>query len=245
MRTIEAFWEQRNLGTACREIYLEKNDDADDVEAYLNTVAEAYQVVFVPVERPDLLFAVYNSGFQYIESNFDLVKGGRYGRKVPERYAKILEHVTSRQLEGEETSAFLQNLRNRYFFEKDKISIDPFFSMEMSANRNYWRTKDFLEEGKDLQIYEVSHRDKAIGFYILEIQGKGVIDVYLSGLYPESREMNLGACVMGEETREALRLGARVITAGVSLNNFSCLKLYQSLQYEIKNARNIFIKHKH
>lgn len=244
MRLVEAVWENRNLGTSCREIYIEKEDTPEEIRQYVSGVPEAYQVLFLPIERSELLLTVQDCGFSYIESNFDLVRKCKGQQELPKTYERILAKVSSRQLVGDEIEIFLENLRDKYFFDKDKISIDPHFSEQASANRNYWRTKDFLEENRDLRIYEALYGEKAIGYFILEVKDKNIVDVYLSGLYPDCREMNLGTCIMGAETREAMRLGAKTITTGVSLNNFSCLRVYQSLGYEISKSTNIFIKHR-
>lgn len=244
MRTIEAVWEKRNLGTACREIYMEKGDSWDEVKEVLERMKEAYQVLFLPIDRSDLLLEVQNLGFQYIESNFDL-KLKRCNMWEPPLFCRrALEHVSSRLMKDDDVSVFLERLREKDFFDKDKIRLDPFFSENASANRNYWRTRDYIEEGRALRIYDVIYGNSVIGYFILELKEKNVVEVYLSGLYPESREKSLGICVFGEETRVAVRLGAKLITAGVSLNNFSSLKIYQSLQYEISRATNIFVKHR-
>lgn len=100
-----------------------------------------------------------------------------------------------------------------------------------------------MEENIDIQIYDVLYERKSIGYFILKILDKENIEVYLSGLYPECRETNLGICIMGEETRKVFQLGAKFITLGVSLNNITSLKVYLSLGYEIKKVTNIFVKH--
>lgn len=243
MREIEAIWEKRNLGTTCREIYVEKEDTLEQVQTCLKTVNELYQILFIPIERSDLLLEVQKWDFQYIESNFDLIKKCK-NQSIPSAYEKVLEKVSSKCLYGNCRDIFMENLKDKYFFEKDKISIDPCFSQEASANRNYWRMKDFIEGQRDIRAYEVSYGEKPLGFFVLEKKINGIVDLYLSGLYPECRRTNLGICIMGEATREAVRLGAKMITTGVSLNNFSSFKVYQSLQYEILNVTNIFIRHR-
>lgn len=244
MKSIDAIWEKRNLGVSCREIYIETSDSMADIQKYLDTVTEEYQVLFLPVQCSEWLYEIQGYGFQYIESNFDLAKKCKGRDCLPETHRKLLDHVSCKLLTSEEEREFLENLRTKPFFDKDKISIDPYFSIEKSANRNYWRTIDFLEEKRSLKFYEVYYGERPIGFFILELKERGGIDVYLSGLYPECRETNLGVCIMGEQTREAVRLGADLITTGVSLNNFACLRVYQGLGYEIKRATNIFVKHK-
>lgn len=244
MKTIEAVWEKRNLGTTCRELYIEKEDSLDEIKEVIEYMKEDYQVLFLPVERSDLILEVQKLGFQYIESNFDL-KLKHSDLWEPPRFCKrMLERVSSRLMKEEETDAFLKRLREKDFFDKDKIRLDPFFPEDASANRNYWRTRDYIKECRALRLYNVFYGDLAIGYFILELKEKNIVDAYLSGLYPECREKNLGLCVFGEETREAVRLGAKLITTGVSLNNFSSLKIYQSLRYEISGATNIFVKHR-
>lgn len=244
MKSVDAIWEKRNLGVRCREIYIEGSDSMTDIRKYFDTVTEEYQVLFMPVQCSEWLIEVQKYGFQYIESNFDLVKRCKGQDCLPATYRRLLEHVSCKVFTSEEEQEFLENLRTKNFFDKDKISIDPYFSKEKSANRNYWRTMDYLEEKRNLKFYEVYYGERPIGFFILEPKERGIIDAYLSGLYSECRETNLGACVMGEQTREAVRLGADLVTAGVSLNNFACLRVYQGLGYEIKRATNIFVKHR-
>lgn len=244
MKSVDAVWEKRNLGVSCKEIYIEMSDSMTDIRKYLDTVTEEYQVLFLPVQCSEWLIEVQEYGFQYIESNFDLIKKCKGQDYLPETYRKLLKHVSCKVFTAEEEQEFLENLRTKYFFEKDKISIDPYFSKEKSANRNYWRTMDYLEEKRILKFYEVYYGERPIGFFILEPKERGITEALLSGLYPECRETNLGACVMGEQTREAVRLGADLITMGVSLNNYQSLRVYQSLGYEIKRATNIFVKHR-
>lgn len=244
MKIVDAVWEERNLGTRCKEIYIQKSDEKDNVLEKISEIDEEFLELFLPIECSEYLLHLPQYGFYYIESNFDLVKKCQVEEVFPKIYNKILQQVYSRQLESDELENFLDKLRTEYFFEKDKISIDYHFSKEESANRNYWRLKDYLAEGRDIRIYEVWFQQKAIGYFILEVVEQGRIDVYLSGLYPEYRHKNFGTCIMGEETRQAVCLGAKLITTGVSLNNFACLRVYLSLGYEIKKGTNIFVKHK-
>ncbi len=244
MKIVDAVWEERNLGTRCKEIYIQKKDERDTVLDKISKIDEEFLELFLPIECSEYLLYLPQYGFHYIESNLDLVKRCQTDEVVSKIYDKILQKVHSRQLESDEIKNFLDKLRTEYFFEKDKISIDYHFSQKASANRNYWRLKDYFAEGRDIRIYEVLFQQKAIGYFILEVVEQGHVDVYLSGLYPECRSKNLGTCIMGEETRQAVCLGAKLITTGVSLNNFACLKVYLSLGYEIKKGTNIFVKHK-
>ncbi|MDE7417798.1 MAG: GNAT family N-acetyltransferase [Lachnospiraceae bacterium] len=244
MKIVDAVWEERNLGKRCKEIYIQKSDARDDVLKKISEMDEEFLELFLPIECPEYLLYLPQQGFYYIESNLDLVKKCQADEIFPKTYDKILQKVHSRQLESDEIENFLYKLRTEYFFEKDKISIDYHFSQEASANRNYWRLKDYYAEGRDIRIYEVWFQQRAIGYFILNVMEQGHIDVYLSGLYPECRSKSLGTCIMGEETRQAECLGAKLITTGVSLNNFACLRIYLSLGYEIKKGTNIFVKHK-
>ena len=241
MKIVDAVWEERNLGKKCKEIYIEKGDDAQSVLKNLSNISEELQLLFLPIERSEYLLLLPKYGFHYIESNFDLIK--RCSMDISPLHEKILNKVCSRQLKESEIEHFLCRLRTDFFFEKDKISIDYHFSQQASANRNYWRLIDYLEENIDIQIYDVLYERKSIGYFILKILDKENIEVYLSGLYPDCRETNLGICIMGEETRKVFQLGAKFITLGVSLNNITSLKVYLSLGYEIKKVTNIFVKH--
>lgn len=243
MKIIDAVWEKRNLGKSCKEIYIEKNDIMQDVFQGLCNIKEEFQELFVPVECSEYLLRLPQYGFFYIESNFDLVKKCNADTPFPPMYNEILKAVSSRLIGQEEIDDFLQRLRTEYFFDKDKISIDYHFPEAASKNRNYLRLKDYIAEGRKIDIYEVVRGEQAIGYFILDIKEKGHIEVHLSGLYPEFRGSKFGTCVMGEETRQAVKQGAKLITTGVSLNNFACLRVYQSLGYEIKRATNIFVKH--
>lgn len=244
MKIVDAVWEKRNLGKRCKEIYIQKSDETANVLKELSEMDEEFQELFLPIECSEYLLYLPQYGYNYIESNFTLMKRCQTDMILPQMYDKILRKVYSRCLESDEIESFLEKLRTEYFFDKDKISLDYHFSQEASANRNYWRLKDYFAEGRELYIYEVLFEQRAIGYFILESVEQGHIDVYLSGLYPECRSKNLGTCILGEETRRAVHLGAKLITTGVSLNNFACLKVYLSLGYEVKGVTNIFVKHR-
>lgn len=244
MKIVDAVWEERNLGKKCKEIYIEKHDGKSAVIETILGIDEEFQELFLPVECPEYLLLLPQYGYYYIESNFELIKKFPTEDGFSGVYQKMLQKVQSIRLEPDAVEVFLNRLRTEFFFEKDKISIDGHFSQAASANRNYWRLKDYFAEKRDIRIYEVLYEGKPIGYFILELLADQCIEVYLSGLYPECRSTNLGTCIMGEETREAARLGAKWITTGVSLNNISCLRIYLALGYEIRKGTNIFVKHK-
>ena len=73
MKIIEAVWEQRNLGVTCAEIEISASDTSNAVRNAVLSRHEQYLVAKVSPANTEVMFALQNMGFTYIETLFEVV----------------------------------------------------------------------------------------------------------------------------------------------------------------------------
>ena len=236
MKIIDAFWEKRNLGVTCQEVTIENNDV--DIQACLISLQASYQVVKIPVERPDLIWTVQDLGFKFVEVQFL----STHNLKVPcltPPLERLKNAITCSKVIGKSVEKINKEIL-RGIFLTDRVAIDPHFGLERSARRYVGWLDDEIEHGG--RVYELTYKSRSVGFFVMKVLGS-TCDARIGGVFSDPYIMGLGALLNYLEIVTAKSLGCTILHVPFSSNNPSVLKINNYLNYETKPMFNVFVKH--
>lgn len=239
MIVIDAYWEKRNLGKTCSEFIVEKTDTIDTLkEALLGNIAQ-YKVVKVSSCRTDIMFALTEMQFSFIECAFNLT----HDLKNIE-----LTGIQNRLVDAVQYSLMNENDLNMLFseirsgiFSTDRIYLDPHFNSEQSANRYIGWISDELERGS--QVFKLTYNDNSIGFFTFKEVGNGIYDPFLAGMYKKSSNSGLGINAIIKPIYEAKKRNGRMILGRISSNNLNILHMETSLNFKFSEINYVYVRH--
>ena len=243
MKIIDANWEQRNIGAKTFEIELTNNDNMEAFKLSENQLLSSgaeYLVVKSPVNMPEFIFGLPKLGYTQVETAFSInLHKDKY--TVPPFIARLDRGVDVKEVVADaDVEHLLSNIRDN-LFDTDRISIDPYFTKEQSANRYFCWTRDMITSG--CKLFNVCIKDKDIGFFInKEVDEKTVYPV-LAGMYPEYKGKGMGALLIKKCIDTGFEEGYDKIDSVIVSNNFDILKIDLSFGFTITNLFNVYIKH--
>lgn len=243
MEIINAIWEKRNLGVHSFEIQIDDNDSFDEFISKEKEVLEQraeYIVVRIPVNIADFIWKLPQLGYTFVETDFTIgLKKNNY--KVPPFIARLDRNIDVIQI----TEKYeIENLLTKFkenLFDTDRISIDPFFSKELSSNRYLYWTQDMLTQG--CKLFEISIKGKRIGFFIVKQIDEKTAYPVLAGLYSEFKNKGLGSLLIKKCVETIWELGFEKISTTVVSNNLSIIKVDLCLSFEIEKLSYVYVKH--
>lgn len=243
MKIIDAIWEQRNIGVKTFEIEVAPTDTLDDFKLSENQLISGgaeYLVVKLPVNMPKFIFSLPKLGYTLVETSFSIsLQRDKY--VVPPFITRLDRGVDVNQVvENNKIEFLLSNIRDS-LFDTDRISIDPSFTREQSANRYFCWTRDMITSG--CKSFNVSIKDRDVGFFINKQLDKSTVYPVLAGLYPDYKGKGLGALLIKKCIDTAFNLGYDKISSVVVSNNFDILKIDLTFGFTIDNLYNVYIKH--
>lgn len=241
MKTIEATWEERNVGVRCFEVEIEKFDQVKDVVNLLRQRNEKYFVAKVLAGRVDILLALQNEGFKFIETNFQIAIDLRKKPAPPAVCANLLTNASYHIADGSEVKKVIEEIARGDIFSTDKVALDPFFSQALAGRRYALWAKDVMDSGKAKMII-TEYNGESIGFNILINKGT-YFDGFLGGLFKNYLNSGFGFANVYAAVNSARDLGAKKMISGVSSNNFQMMKLHLLFGLKIKRITYILIKH--
>ncbi len=242
MKIIDAHWEQRNIGVKTFEIELTSTDNMETFELsenYLLSSGAEYLVVKSPVNMPEFIFGLPKLGYTLVETAFSInLHKDKY--IVPPFITRLDRGVGVQQVLNEDKiKHLLSNIKDN-LFDTDRISIDPFFTKEQSANRYFCWTRDMITSG--YKLFNVSIKDKDVGFFInKEIDEKTVYPV-LAGMYPEYKDKGLGPLLLKKCIDYNFINYVRIVSSFVS-NNLPIIKLWFNFGASLDHLAYVYVKH--
>lgn len=239
MKIIDAVWEVRNLGISVTEIEVGANDTYQElVHEIINDYSD-YTVLKVPTSRSDLLFPIAQHQFIFVEMSIKCAFEGKTPKlsSLRERYLKNLSIQTMSQEEIAETK---NEIKNKMFIS-DRIAIDPFFSLERSANRYIGWIDDELNKGGF--IYSLRFKNINVGFFICRMVDNDFI-CSLGGIFPKFQGIGLGYFLNYFEILTGFENGAKRIITTYSSNNLDSQSIHLDLGYKIISQFYVFVKHR-
>lgn len=241
MKIVDAYWEKRNLGVTTAEVTVENGDRTADLAA-LERVCNAYEyvVVRVPSAMPACAFEVQRMGFMFMEGIMH-VTNDLNDLSLSPALAPINESIRHRLVTQNSISEVVQHITPA-MFDRDRISLDPFFPKEASA----LRYRNWLQDlsNQNSMIYEVLYANEPFGFFAIKQTGGASYHIPLLGLYEGYKDAGLGF-VMYRRPHELARANkARRITGAVSSNNLPAVRMHIAFGDKISKIHHVFIKHR-
>jgi len=240
MKIVDAFWEQRNLGVVAKEINFEANDKVSDLDQIRNLDCE-YSVARIPAGCIDLMFNLEEMGYRFIETMLDVQHDHKDIGFTLNRVAKrIADSITYYEMNDID----LNELRNQLrlgIFKTDRVSLDPAFSPDKSANRYIgWIGDELTRDGK---VYKCIHKDNVFGYFVCRMDGDKVNYVYNIGIYKDQNYAGLGVGLIIASIKQALEAGAKKTISGLSTNNMPAIAANLAAGYRVIGAKYIYVKH--
>ena len=237
MKIVEAVWEKRNLGVSCYELTFESSDSLYSLEEALNRYSAQYVVLKIPAAAVPQMQIAHKHGFMFMESLLRL----RHPCKdiiISDMQRRILNAVSYAEM-NDHDFLILEDELSSGIFQTDRIALDPAFSQELGNKRYIGWIKDAMRNGA--QVYKITYKDDAIGFFALSDDGVGCITTFLGGLY-NGVNGSLGTSLVYCPMVEIQKRCARMITA-ISTNNVPILRLYTMFGFYCQDLHHVFVKH--
>ena len=237
MQVIDAAWERRNLGVSCQEVTIDVGDGYQQLKIVDQLDAE-YQVIRSPVERPDFLFELSQRGFVFVEVFLSSVHYLRDYELSPQ-LARHISNFSFEMASHSEIDIIRDNIAMGVF-KTDRVSIDPCFGIEKSAQRYLGWMADEIEKKSD--IFALKFRDEVFGFSILK-KDCDSCHAKLGAVFYEKRRPGLGMYLNYFNIIASINLGCSSLYAPFSSNNLPVFSMNQMLGFKIKPLYNILVKH--
>jgi hypothetical protein len=240
MKIIDAYWEKRNLGVETKEVIVENSDTADMINSGLSTLDNAeYVICKVPICRFDVYRLLTNHNFIFMECSINMVLD--VNRVVISPLQKRINmQVSYRELvEQNEFENVFQQIK-KGLFDSDRVFLDPFFSKEQAANRYVYWIEDELKIGS--QLYEITYKEKPVGFFTFKQLNENTYFPFLTGLYPP-QITGIGCCIVQKPAEEVLKRNGKYISTHISTNNSAIHKCLIQIGFISNDVKYIFIKH--
>lgn len=227
MKIIKATWEKRNLGCEAYEISLDRKD-LKDVENVIRTLhaqdfSDAYVLVKMPVGNLNMLHALEDDGFRFMETQLYLVdhfvplesqeqiqewmQGGE--RIIVPKTRECWDRIISRITPG--------------MFDTDRICLDPKFGKEVACIRyQNWCRDLFDNHNSWMWVLSIDGEEVSFGINVRD-EEKNVDDGVLGGVFEQFKGMGYGIF----QILDLKRTNVKNKTV-VSSNNQNMLRVYQN-----------------
>lgn len=239
MKIIDAIWEKRNLGVTCVEATVEPTDTADAIRERLATISAQYAVVKLPAGRADAMFAVSELGYVFIEALIH-VTWKVVSLELPGILKRMDDSVGYARMDDADKERLWSELRNG-LHDSDRVSLDPHFSKERAAERYVGWIQDELARGTD--VYKMTLKDQAIGYFTMKHLGDGVYYPFLAGMYASHRSSGLGFLVPHKPKCEVVARGGRSISTYISTNNEAAIRMHVTAGFNFGQVTYVYVKH--
>lgn len=243
MNIVNAVWEKRNLGCEAYEITLTKKDFEQRSERILEKLhaqnfQNAYVVIKMPVGNLNILHALEDDGFRFMETQFSL-KDHFTPLESPEQIKELMNGA-ERIVVEKTRDAWAEVIEKITpdMFSTDRISLDPAFGMEIACTRYKNWCWDLFEK-PDSWMWLLKIEDKDISFGInLHDEKRGIVYGVLGGVFAEYRGEGYGIFQsLGAQTTPG-KQGKIVISS----NNAPMLRIYQNYGKIIYKERYVLRK---
>ena len=237
MKTVDAYWEKRNLGVDTTEFTIENGDKLKDVLETLNKCSSQYQVLRLPSHMTEFIFEVQKVGFVYVEDMVTM-KSELRDIKLDSISQRLYKFVSFETMSEKDIIQLKDEVRNGLFYT-DRIYIDPAFSTSLAHKRYVNWIEDELS--RNALFYKFIYKNQIIGFSILKEISPHCFDGFLGGLYKNYQKSGFGNVLNVADIVKSL--GGKSLVSNVSSNNFSQIKNLVNKGYYPWCSYHIFVKH--
>ena len=238
MIVVNATWEERNLGVTTTEITIESGDNEDAVKEQLSLISSEYSVVKVPSNMGQILKAVQENGYVFIEDMIH-VEHDLNEVEMNRVLKRLYEKTSYREMTDSDFEQLLQEVE-KGMFDNDRISNDDFFAKGLSSKRYMNWIKDLREKGT--RFFAITYGNDCSGFVALEKKTDETYYSVLGGGYEKYRKSGLG--IIQKEPEITRKLGGKRLVTSVSSNNVGQLKALIMNGYKPYSIDHVLVKHK-
>ena len=240
MKTIEATWENRNLGVETKEFEFEPSDSIATIDLVDKDTFE-YGVLKIPSTRPDALIYAKKRNYILIEDIHNLICTINK-LEISKQYSGLLHRIRFSEANDNEIYYILQTMKSGTTYTTDRIAIDPFWGQKISGLRYYNWVQDLLK--KDNSMVFVSYvKEKIAGYNVSEITENGIHGI-LGAVMPDVKAVGLGLAVHYFPIGYAKEHHINRVYTSVSSNNLNSLRSALAVGYQIANIDYVLIKHR-
>lgn len=239
MKIIDATWEKRNLGVTCVEATIEPADTLAGIRQQLAEATAQYMVVKLPAGRADAMFALSELGYTFIEAGIHVT-----WKVVPLELSGLQRRMadsTGHVLMNDADKQVLWSELRKGIHDTDRVALDPHFARERAAERYVGWIQDELARGTD--VYKLTYKDQAIGYFTMKHLGDGVYYPFLGGMYESHQSSGMGFLVAYKPMCEVAARGGRSISTHISTNNDRAIRIHVSLGFSFGQVTYVYVKH--
>lgn len=238
MRVTDAFWEERNLGVSCSEVLIESGDELPEILAAVDALPDGYHVVKTPVARYDVMSALEEAGFSFIEGSIRV----RHDLVLPEPtgvFKRMVDAVECHVVEGDDVERVAAEIL-RGVFVTDRVFLDPNFSAEQAAGRYVNWMRDELGRGGSL--HEIRFSGRPVAFFVFREDAERIGYSVLSGLYEAASTPGLGSVLLRTILAEAVRRELKFLSSYISTNNLPVIKTHVDQGFTITDLHYVYVR---
>ncbi|MBT5421070.1 MAG: hypothetical protein HOK80_09270 [Candidatus Cloacimonetes bacterium] len=239
MKITHATWEKRNLGVDAYEVEVEVSDTIETLKEKSHLFESEYTVIKVPTTMTDVSFYLQSQGYLFIEALTSCYHVGQLP-VTSSLQKRVIDSISCMEM-NRSGYVFMRSEIRGGMFQGDRISVDPNFTEEQANKRYLGWVSDELD--RKSQFYELTYKDKRVGFFILRNLGPGVYLASLGGIYPNYQKYGFGLSLNYYEIYESAKQNIRRIETSFSSNNRGATSLHLSVGYILKEQYYVFVRH--
>ncbi|NLC78979.1 MAG: GNAT family N-acetyltransferase [Ruminococcaceae bacterium] len=239
MKIIDAVWEKRNIGVETKEIILENEDTVEAVRSTLEIEHSPYVVVKCPSERMDLRYLMTQLGFSFVECSIKITHNLK-DIALTGVQKRLIDSVSYAPMKDGDIEQLYDEIRGE-MFTTDRVSMDPFFTHEKSANRYICWLDDEVKRGAEL--FKLVYKGDTVGFFVIKETQPGIYYPFLTGMYKKYRNTGLGFVYISKPIEEIVKRNGKGISSFISTNNSSALRMHAATGFRFEDVNYVFVKH--
>jgi len=237
MKTINAYWEEKNLGKKVVEVIFDEDDNIENYKK-LNLTQYDYVLAKIPLNNNLLVHQLESEGFKYLENLITLQKKVSTIKYVPAMYLNIAEEYDHQLISDQKDLLTLTGEIKKGLFTNDRVSQDPFFNECLSSNR-YANWINSLFNSENFELYFIIKRkdQSKVGFFILNNSDHKKYKQLLAGLFNDYKKTGIGFLTVLFPLMICKEQNINRLETYVSSNNLDILNMHSAVfAYEFKST---------
>ena len=238
VKVVDAYWDSETLGVPCEEVTVGTSDDLFRLRQWIHESRSAYQVVKLPVTRPDLMRLVENEGFAFAEAAISVMHRLQ-SIDLPPLLERINRETSINPLDSDAISLVTDRIRDG-IFDTDRVSRNLHFSKEASGQRYARWVEDEVARGAKVFIFRWKQND--MGFFTFRTSEEGYCYSALSGLYAREATPGLGTILLRKTVQVGVEERQRALLSTISSNNPSVVRTHWMNGFEVTDIHYVYTK---
>lgn len=243
MKVTDCYWEKANIDKTTVEIEIEQSDIFDDKALFDFEQHYEYVVVKVPMKMSGFNCGLSKMGYTMSEVQCKLSKEYREFDFEDRLIQRMLPHISFSKIEDKESLCALVNKITPGMFSTDRISLDPYFGLDIAAQRyKNWMSSAF--SGGSAQFLSLKYDNNEVGFSMYK-QEDGLVEMILGGIFEEFQSRGIGIMTPTRHLLYAKQTGEKLkkVSTTISSNNVPVWKIYNHFNFKVDSLYYVFIKH--